>query len=424
MGKFGKKIKDLLKKVGPGFITGAADDDPSGVGTYSIAGAQYGYRMTWMSLFLLPAMISIQEMCGRIGLVTGRGLAGVLKKFYSRQLLWFAVTLLAVANIINIGADLGIIASSLQMLLGLPFYFWLIVTAVGVVWLEIAVSYKRYSGILKWLGLSLCVYVVTAFMVKQDWAEIAIMTFIPHIDLNMGYLMTMVGFLGTTISPYLFFWQASEEVEEEIMAEKIDDFDEKPVTKMREISAMRMDTKIGMLFSNLMTFFIVLTTAATLHANGIVNIDSPQQAALALKPLAGEFAYLLFAIGMIGIGLQSIPVLAGSLAYAISDALGIQEGLSKKFGDAKGFYLIIALATVVGALMNLIGINTMQALYYAAVVNGVIAVPLIFIIIRMADDSRIVDGFKTQKKYKVIAWMTFVFMALSVVLMVGSIFIK
>ena len=389
------KVKFFLKKIGPGFITGAADDDPSGVATYSIAGAQYGYRMSWMSLFLLPAMISIQEMCGRIGLVTGRGLAGVIKKFYSVKLMWFAVSLLAVANVINIGADLGIMASSLQMLFGLPFYFWIVVVATLVVWLEITVKYKKYAGVLKWLGLSLLVYVVTAFMVKQDWGEIFYMTLIPHIDLTPGYLMTMVGFLGTTISPYLFFWQTSEEVEERIsgLRSRISDFGQKTKVLPNEVKRMRWDTKTGMFFSNAMTFFIVLTTAATLHRNGVFNISTPQEAALALKPLAGDFAYLLFAFGMIGIGLQSVPVLAGSLAYAVADGLGIQEGLSKKFNQAKGFYLVIVLATFIGALMNLLGINTMQALYVAAVVNGVIAVPLIYIIIKMADVSMVVEGY-------------------------------
>lgn len=420
------KFKKLTKKIGPGFVTGAADDDPSGIATYSMAGARYGYRMSWMVIFMIPAMIAIQEMCGRIGMVTGKGLAGVIKTFYSKKLMWFAVILLAVANIINIGADLGIIASSLQMLFGSSFLMWLVVTSVGIIWLEIAVSYKRYSTYLKWLGLSLLVYIVTAFMVKQDWGQILRFTVIPQIDFEMGYLMTMVGMLGTTISPYLFFWQASEEVEEEIadLRTQTSDFGQKSVIKSRDIAAMRMDTKVGMIFSNVMTFFVILTAAATLHANGIFSIATPQEAAMALRPLAGDFAYLLFAIGMIGIGLQSIPVLAGSLAYAIAEGVGINEGLSKKFHQAKGFYLVIALATIVGALMNLLGINTMQALYYAAVVNGVIAVPLIFIIIKMADDSRIVDSFKTQKKYQVIAWITFVFMALSVLLMVGSVFLK
>ncbi|HCQ31565.1 TPA: iron transporter [Candidatus Collierbacteria bacterium] len=424
--RWSHKLRQMLKRVGPGFITGAADDDPSGVATYSIAGAQYGYKMSWMSLFLLPAMISIQEMCGRIGLVTGSGLAAVIKKFYSVKLMWFAVSLLAVANVINIGADLGIIAASLQMLFGLPFHFWLIVTAVLIVWMEIAVTYKKYARVLKWLGLSLLVYVITAFMVKQNWGEIAFMILVPHIDFNLGYLMTMVGFMGTTISPYLFFWQTSEEVEEKItdVRSQISDFGQKTKVWPSDVKRMRWDTKIGMLFSNLMTFFIVLTTAATLHKNGVFNISTPQEAALALKPLAGDFAYLLFAFGMIGIGLQSIPVLAGSLAYAVADGLGIPEGLSKKFHQARGFYIVIALATLVGAGMNMVGVNTMQALYVAAVVNGVIAVPLIFIIIKLADDNRVVGDFKTQKRYKLIAWITFVFMALSVLFMLGSLLFK
>ncbi|KKT66904.1 MAG: Natural resistance-associated macrophage protein [Candidatus Collierbacteria bacterium GW2011_GWC2_44_30] len=262
--RWSHKLRQMLKRVGPGFITGAADDDPSGVATYSIAGAQYGYKMSWMSLFLLPAMISIQEMCGRIGLVTGSGLAAVIKKFYSVKLMWFAVSLLAVANVINIGADLGIIAASLQMLFGLPFHFWLIVTAVLIVWMEIAVTYKKYARVLKWLGLSLLVYVITAFMVKQNWGEIAFMILVPHIDFNLGYLMTMVGFMGTTISPYLFFWQTSEEVEEKItdVRSQISDFGQKTKVWPSDVKRMRWDTKIGMLFSNLMTFFIVLTTAA------------------------------------------------------------------------------------------------------------------------------------------------------------------
>lgn len=421
-----EKIKNLIKKAGPGFVTGAADDDPSGIATYSVAGSQYGYKMSWMSLFLVPAMIAIQEMCGRIGMVTGKGLAGVIKQYHSKKLLWFAVSLLAVANIINIGADLGIIAASLRMLWGLSFYFWLILTAVLVIWLEIAVSYKKYSKYLKWMGLTLMVYVVTAFLVKQDWTEIIFSTLIPHISLNTGELMTIVGFLGTTISPYLFFWQASEEVEEEIadVSSKMSDFGQKPVITQVEVDVMRTDTKIGMIFSNLMAFFIILTTAATLHANGIFSINTPQEAALALRPLAGDFAYILFAVGIVGIGLQSIPVLAGSLAYAVADGLGIKQGLSKKFGEAKGFYLIILLATVAGVLMNLLGINTMQALFYAAIVNGVVAVPLIFIIIRLADDKRVVDEYKTEKKYKVIAWMTFFFMALAVLFMLGSMFFK
>jgi len=412
----------FIRRIGPGFITGAADDDPSGVATYSIAGAQYGYKMNWMSLFLIPAMVAVQEMCGRIGLVTGRGLAAVIKKYHSRGLMWFAVSLLAVANTINIGADLGIMAASLQMLMGLPYYFWLVLVAVFVILLEVKVSYKKYSQVLKWLGLSLLVYVATALIVKQDWNSVVMSTLVPSVELNMGYLMTLVGFLGTTISPYLFFWQASEEVEEEIAEKKIADFDIKPVVTKKQIRGLGIDTKIGMIFSNTMTFFILLTAAATLNRNGIFNIETPQQAALALKPLAGNFAYLLFTVGIIGIGLQSIPVLAGSVGYAAADALGIEEGLSKKFSKAKGFYIILAASTISGLLMNLLGINTMQALYYAAIVNGVVAVPLIFIIIKLAGDKRIVGEHRSKKLNRVVAWITFLFMALAVALMIASFF--
>lgn len=422
--KLPKVLRNIFKSFGPGFVTGAADDDPSGVATYSMAGAQFGYKLTWLSLFLLPCMVAIQEMCGRIGMLTGRGLAGVIKTYYSKKLLVFAVISLAIANIINIGADLGIIAASLNMLLGWDFYVSLAGTAVGIVMLEVFVSYKRYSEILKWLGLSLLVYVVTALIVKQDFVGIASHLFVPRIEFNMAYLMTMVGFLGTTVSPYLFFWQASSEVEEEIAENKISDFRQVPQVSNRDIRRMKMDTVVGMIFSNLMTFFIIITTAATLHANGIFSIETPQQAAMALRPLAGDFAYLLFAVGIIGIGLQSIPVLAGSLAYASAEAFGMSEGLSKKFFQAKGFYLILILATLLGVLINLLGINTMQALYYAAVVNGVVAVPLIAIIIKLSSDKRIVGEHKTPKKWKAIAWMTFIFMAISVVMMFVSFFVK
>jgi len=330
--------------------------------------------------------------------------------------------LLAIANIINIGADLGIIAASMQMIFGLKFYGWLIFVGFLIISMEILIPYKKYSGLLKWLGLSLVVYVITAFLVKQDWKAIAWNTLIPQIKFDRQYIMTMIGFLGTTISPYLFFWQASEEIEEEIAAGRIEDFNLKPEVRQREIKEMGNDTKIGMLFSNLMTFFIILTTAATLHAHGIVNIETPQQAALALKPLAGNFAYILFAVGIIGIGWQSIPVLAGSLGYAVAEAFGLTEGLSKKFMKAKIFYLIIALATLIGLAMNLLHIHIMKALYYAAVINGIAGVPLIAIIIILGDDERIVGRFKTGKKNRIIAWITFGFMLVSVLLMLWQIF--
>lgn len=411
--------KRIFKKIGPGFVTGAADDDPSGIATYSIAGAKFGLGMSWLSVFLLPAMIAIQEMCGRLGLITGRGLASIIRKYSSKKVMWFAVLLLGLANTINIGANLGIMASSLQMILGLPFFFWLFLVAMGIVILEIWIPYRIYSESLKWLGSLLLVYVVTAFLVKPDWVEVINATLVPRISWSMDYVMTLVAFLGTTISPYLFFWQTSQEVEEEISdgKSKISDFNQKPEVTGGMVKKMRLDTAIGMFFSNLMTFFIILTTAYTLNKNGIYAINGAEDAAIALKPLAGEFAYLLFTLGIVGIGLQAVPVLAGSIAYAFSEALGIKEGLGKSFNKAKGFYLIIALSTMVGVLMNMLGVNTIQALYYSAVVNGIVAVPLIFIIIRLADSEKVVGKFRTGNFQRVVAWLTFGFMALAVLLM-------
>jgi NRAMP (natural resistance-associated macrophage protein)-like metal ion transporter len=419
--RLGAKVRRFLTKTGPGFITGVADDDPSGIATYSIAGAQFGYAMSWMSLFLIPSMVAIQEMCGRLGMVTGRGLAAVIRRHYSKRLMWFAVWLLIVANTINIGADLGIMAASLRMLFGLPYFLWLLLVTVAIVWLEINIPYKQYAKALKWLGLSLLAYVATAFLAKQDWRLVFRATAVPHLEMTVAYLMTLVGFLGTTISPYLFFWQASEEVEEEIAGAKIADFSSvEPGVTPQDIRALGTDTRIGMVFSNAMTFFILITTAATLHKSGIFNIETPQQAAQALKPLAGNMAYLLFSFGVIGIGLQAVPVLAGSVGYAVADAIGMRQGLAKKFSKARGFYITLALATIVGFLMDLFGIHTIRALYYAAIVNGVASVPLIFIIIRLAGDRRIVKGYPTSPIHTFVGWVTFLFMAVSVVLMVAG----
>ncbi|MCL5797820.1 MAG: divalent metal cation transporter [Patescibacteria group bacterium] len=418
MRKFLFLIKNKLTKLGPGFITGAADDDPSGIATYSIAGAQFGYRLNFLSLFLTPMMIAVQEMCGRIGMVSGMGLAGTIRKYYSKKLLFFSIILLFIANTVNIGADLGIMAASLEMLLGIPFVFWLFTVTIFTILMEVFVPYDKYSRYLKWMGLTLLVYGITAILVKQNWLDVIKFTLIPHIELNMTYLMTMVGFLGTTISPYLFFWQAAEEVEEEIKEGKIQEFEETPAVIETEVNRMRKDTIAGMIFSNLITVSIILTTTATLYNHGMHDIQTPQQAALALRPLAGNFAYILFAFGIIGIGLQTVPILAGSVAYAFSEAFGFKEGLAKKLAEAKVFYGTIGLATVIGALMNIIGINAIKALYYTAILNGIIAVPLIAIIIRLADDERIVGRYKSRKWSRIIAWITFAFMAIASALMI------
>ena len=337
-----KKIKGFLKKMGPGFITGAADDDPSGIATYSISGAKYGYKLNWVMLFLWPAMVSIQEMCGRVGMISGKGLATIIKKYYSKRLLVLATSLLAIANIINIGADLGIMAASMQMLFNFNYFYWLAITAIFVVWMQIAIPYNKYIKYLQWLSLTLVVYLITAFLVKHDWSTLVWNTFIPQIELNLDYLMIIIGLAGTTISPYLFFWQSAQEVEEQIATGEIKDFNYHPITTRGEVKRMEFDTKAGMFFSNIIALAIMLTTAATLNKNGILSIETPIQAAQALRPLAGNLAYVLFAMGIIGIGWQSIPVLAGSLAYALSESFGFKEGLSKKFSQAKFFYIIIA----------------------------------------------------------------------------------
>lgn len=413
-------IKHKFGRLGPGFITGAADDDPSGVATYSIAGAQFGYKLNWLSLFLTPMMIAVQEMCGRIGMVSGMGLAGAIRKYYPKKLLIFSILLLFIANTVNIGADLGIMAASLEMIAGLPYLFWLVAVTIFTLLMEVFVPYDKYSRYLKWMGLTLLVYGLTAFLAKQDWLQVIKFTFIPHIDLNLTYLMTTVAFLGTTISPYLFFWQAAEEVEEEIKEGKIAEFEESPEVVETEIKHMQKDTTAGMIFSNLISVFIILTTAATLHANNITDIESPQQAALALRPLAGNFAYLLFTFGIIGIGLQSVPILAGGVAYAFSEAFGFKEGLAKKLTEAKAFYATIGLATLIGALMNLIGINPIKALYYTAILNGIIAVPLIAIIIKLADNEKIIGKYKSSTWSRTFAWTAFFFMGIAAILMIAN----
>lgn len=421
MVKMVKKYFNLLKhkfsRLGPGFITGAADDDPSGIATYSIAGAQFGYKLNFLSLFTFPMMVAVQEMCGRIGMVSGMGLAGCIKKYYSKKLLLTATLLLLIANTINIGADLGIMAASLQMILGLPFFFWLIIITLITLSMEILVPYDKYSRYLKWMGLSLLVYGLTAFLTNQNWLLVIRYTLIPSLELNLNYFMTIVAFIGTSISPYLFFWQASEEVEEAILEGKITEFEETPTVLENEIRHMQKDTTAGMFFSQLIAFFIILTTTSTLHANGIIDIETPQQVALALRPLAGDLAYILFTIGIVGIGLQSVPILAGSAAYAFADSFGFKEGLAKKLTEAKIFYLIIGLSTIIGALMNLIGINPIKALFYTAIINGLVSVPLIAIIIKLANDERIIGKHKTGKWGNILGWTTFGLMTVSVLIM-------
>jgi NRAMP (natural resistance-associated macrophage protein)-like metal ion transporter len=409
-----KTLKWLLGKIGPGFVTGAADDDPSGIATYAQTGAIFGYGQLWLVWFTAPFMIVIQKMCGRIGMVTGKGLAGVILDQYSKKVLYVTVSLLVIANTINIGADLMAMASSAQMLIGLPFIFWLILITASIVILEVFVPYRTYSRILKYLTLTLFSYVLAALVVKLNWGTVLHATVIPHIEFSADFLLNIVAVLGTTISPYLFFWQASQEVEEKIVNGEISDMGVgKPHVTRKNVAQMDWDTIAGMFFSQVIMFFIIVTTAATLHANGTTTVQTASQAAEALRPLAGDLAYLLFAIGIIGTGLLAVPVLAGASAYAVAETIGIKEGLGKKPTRAPGFYAIIAISTLVGMSLEWLGINPIVALYYAAALNGLAAPPLMALIIMIANKKDVMGRFVNSRASNVLGWIIVLIMALA-----------
>lgn len=383
-------LKKLFKWLGPGFVTGASDDDPSGIATYAQAGAQFGYQQLWMAFLVFPFMAIVQEMCGRIGMVTGKGLSGVIRLHYPRIILYIAVMLLLGANIMNIGADLGAMASSLSHLVGGSFMGWLAGFTILSLLLQIFIPYKRYANYLKYLAFSLLAYVLTAFLVHVDWRRALTDTVIPHISFEPAYIMNLVAVLGTTISPYLFFWQASEEVEEAVEQGKIPGIGMgRPKVGNREVINMQWDTGLGMFFSNLVMFFIILTTAATLNQHHIHQIETATQAAEALRPLAGNWAFLLFSIGIISTGLLGVPVLAGSCAYAVSEAWNWKSGLYKKFDEATGFYSIIIVAMIVGMMINISGIPPFKLLYYTAILNGLCAPPLMIVILFISTNKKI-----------------------------------
>ncbi len=418
-----KKLRKLLKILGPGFITGASDDDPSGIGTYSQTGALFGYTQLWTVLFSLPLMIAVQEMCGRIGIVTGSGLAGVVRTHYSKSLLYFAVFILLIANTINIGADLGAMASSAQLLVPIPFTVLLICMTIITLVLEVFVSYRTYSKYLKYLTLSLLTYVASLFVIKQDWHAIVLSTIIPTIQFSPAYLLNIVALLGTTISPYLFFWEASEEVEEEVLQHKLPDMD--AVVKRidrKGIRTMREDTTAGMVFSNVITFFIIATTASTLFAHGLHSIETATDAAQALRPLAGPFASVLFTMGVIGTGLLAVPVLAGSASYALSEAFGWRAGLYRKFSQAHGFYGVISIATLIGLLVNFTSIKPFTLLYYTAILNGICAPPLIFLILKIGNDKNILGKYVNSRTSNIVGYTTAGLMSVCAVAVIYTIF--
>lgn len=417
------KIKKLLKTIGPGFITGASDDDPSGIGTYSQTGAQFGLNQLWTALFSIPFMIAIQEMCGRIGLVTGKGLAAVIRENYSKKTLYSVVVILLIANTITIGADLGAMAAAVELIIPVPFTLLLLFITVLTLVLEIFVSYRTYAKVLKYFALTLLAYIVTALVIHMDWGTVFIATAIPHISWSKEYLLNIVALLGTTISPYLFFWQADEEVEERILHHTTKGIGlKKSEVAKEELRKMRWDTGFGMIFSNLITFFIIATAATTLGAHGITDISTAAQAAAALQPLAGEFASILFTIGIIGTGLLAVPVLAGSASYAIAETFNWKQGLYRKISQAHGFYGVITIATVFGLAINFLGIPPFKMLYYVAVLNGLLAPPLMVIILRISTNRTIMGAhvnsrLSTVAGYTITAIMSVVGIALLVSLL-------
>ena len=418
-------FKSFFKNLGPGLISGASDDDPSGIATYSQAGAQFGFGTLWLALFQLPLMIVIQEMCARIGLVTGRGLTSIMKKRYSKKTVYPIVSLLLIANTINIGADISVMSASVKLVLPqLPIVIVTVLFTALVICTEIFIPYRKYVTVLKYLTLSLLAYVITAFIVGGNWSDILTASIIPHFEFTPAFVTLFVAIFGTTISPYLFFWQTSEEAEEDIAKNKIKDFGEgKPVTQKKEISLMRKDVAVGMGFSQAIMWFIIITTAGTLHVHGLTDIVTADEAAHALEPLvktfphAGELAKTIFALGIIGTGLLAIPVLAGSSAYALSEEFGWKEGLSKKFKQAKGFYLIIAASTVVGLWVNFANIDPIKALIYAAVINGIIAVPLLVAIMKIGNDKQILENKTNGKISNIVGWIAVGVMGFSVIAM-------
>lgn len=418
-------LNSFFKSLGPGLITGASDDDPSGIATYSQAGAQFGFGMLWLALFQLPLMIAIQEMCARIGLVTGGGLANIMKHRYSKSTVYPIIGLLLIANTINIGADIGAMSASITLVLPqIPIVAITILFSAFIVCMEIFISYRKYVTILKYLTLSLFAYVITAFIVGGNWKDIVVSSIVPHFEFTSEFVMLFVAIFGTTISPYLFFWQTSQEAEEDVAKNKISEIGQGiPKILKKEIKTMRKDVAIGMGLSQVIMWFIILTTAGTLHVHGLTDIATADDAAKSLEPLvktfphAGEIAKTIFALGIIGTGLLAIPVLAGSSAYALSEEFGWKEGLGKKFKQAKGFYLIIIASTVVGLWINFTDVDPIKALIYAAVINGIIAVPLLVFIMKIGSDRKILDGITNGKMSNSMGWITVGIMGFSVIVM-------
>ena len=405
----------MLEQLGPGLITGAADDDPSGIATYSQAGAQFGFGLLWTMVFTWPLMVGIQMVSARIGRVTGQGLAANMRRVFPRWVFYPIVFLLVVANTINIAADIAAMGDALRLLVGGRAHWYVIGFGLISLVLQVFIPYQRYVRVLKWLTLSLLAYVAVVFMVHVPWKAAAAGTIFPKVILDADFAMMIVAVFGTTISPYLFFWQASQEVEELRAVPGAMPLVSSNLTEAREhLRRIKIDTYIGMGFSNLIAFFIILSTAVTLHAAGVTNIETSAQAAEALRPLAGELTFLLFAAGIVGTGMLAVPVLAGSAAYAVADSFEWRQGLDRKWYEARRFYALIALATLGGVALDFSSIDPINALIWSAVINGVIAVPIMVVMMLMAVRPDLMGPFVIKRRLQVLGWLATVVMLVAV----------
>ncbi|MEI8134132.1 MAG: divalent metal cation transporter [bacterium] len=400
------KIKSWFAFLGPGLITGASDDDPSGIATYSQAGARVGFGLLWVMIFSFPMLVAIQLVSAQIGRVTGAGIAGNLKKYYPKWIMFALIFLMICANVINIGADISAMGEAANLVTGINPLLCAMIFTFGGLLLQVFIPYSRYVFILKWLTVALFAYVAVVFSVNVPWMEALHHALLPHISFDSGYLTLVIALLGTTISPYLFFWQASAEVEGEE-----DNPNEHPLLQSPEeapsaISRIRKDTLSGMGFSQLVALFIMLSTAVTLHLHGKTNIETAAQAAEALRPIAGELTFALFALGIIGTGLLALPVLAGSAAFAISEMFGFTMGLEKRPAEAKKFYSLIAGITLAGMLLIFVGINPISALFWSAVINGVVAVPIMVLMMFMATNKKVMSNFTLAPSLKILGWLS------------------
>jgi NRAMP (natural resistance-associated macrophage protein)-like metal ion transporter len=410
------RVRRFFGELGPGLITGAADDDPSGIATYSVAGAAFGFTQLWTVFFSIPLMIAVQLMCARLGLVAGEGLAAAIRRRYPRWVLWGACALLAISNTVNIGADLGGMAAAMEMMTGARPVIWLPVFAALIVGLLIWSSYRHIARVFKWLTLVLFAYVAAAILAHPHWSEVARATFLPHIELSTNYLATFVAILGTTISPYLFFWQAAQEVEVERAQGRRSIRARRGATE-EELRAARTDVITGMAFAGVVMYFIIVATGATLFESGHRDIETARQAAEALRPVAGNGAYLLFTVGLLGTGMLGIPALAGSAAYAIAEAMHWRGSLNDRPRVAAKFYGVLAAAVVIGLVLNYTGANAVKMLFWAAVVNGALSSPLIVLITMLTSDKKVMGECTNSRLLRVLGWITALVMFVATVAM-------